>query len=193
MCVKPEKLKYGKDGLLPMIVQDAEGGAVLSLFYANEESIRKMLKEGYVWRYSRKLGRVIKKGEESGNFQKVVEVKVDCDSDTLLVRVEPEGPACHTGEYSCFGVGKPLLEELVAVIADRKKNPKEGSYTSGLVGDREAVVAKLREELDELIEAEKDSEVAWEAADLIYFTLVYLENREVPFSRVIKELEGRRR
>jgi phosphoribosyl-ATP pyrophosphohydrolase len=90
-------------------------------------------------------------------------------------------------------VGKPLLEELVEVISERKKNPKKGSYTSGLVGDREAVVAKLREELDELIEAEKDSEVAWEAADLLYFTLVYLENRGVPFSRVVEELRGRRK
>lgn len=190
MCVE---IKYGKDGLVPVIVQDADGGSVLSLFYANSDAVAKMEKEGYVWRYSRRLGRLIQKGEQSGNVQKIVEMKPDCDSDALLVRVKPEGPACHTGEYSCFGVEKPLLPELLEVIADRKKNPKEGSYVSSIVGSREKVVAKLREELVELIEAEKDSEIAWEAADLLFFMLVYLENRGVTFERVLEELKGRRK
>lgn len=190
MCVK---LKYGKDGLVPVIVQDSKGGAVLSLFYANAEAVAKMEEEGYVWRYSRRMGRLSKKGETSGNFQKIVGMEEDCDSDTLLVKVEPEGPACHTGEYSCFGEKKPLLNELVEVIADRKRNPKEGSYVSGLVGKREKIVEKLREELEELIEAEKEGEVAWEAADLLFFMLVYLENREVEFQKVLKELRKRRK
>lgn len=188
------EIKFDEKGLVPLIVQDSESGAVLSLFYANSEAVGKMKEEGYVWRYSRKLGRVIKKGEESGNFQRVVSVSPDCDSDALLVKVVPEGPACHTGEYSCFGEEKPVLCELVEVIAERKKNPVEGgSYVSGLVKERGKIVEKLEEELEELIEAEKENEIAWEAADLLFFMLVYLENRGVSFSSVLSELKRRRR
>ncbi len=193
MKAKIGRIKYGKDGLVPVIVQDAKTNVVLSLFYANSEALGKMEEEKYVWRYSRKLGRLIKKGEMSGNFQKIVEIREDCDSDALLVRVEPMGPACHTGEYSCFGGEMPLLNELIEVIADRKKNPKKGSYVSGIVGKKEKVVEKLREELDELIEAETDAEIRWEAADLFFFMLVYLENRGVSFSSVLEELRGRRK
>ena len=186
-------IKFGKDGLVPMIIQDAEGGTVLSLFYCNEEALRKTKEEGYVWRYSRRLGRIIKKGEESGNFQKVVSIKEDCDSDAILVRVKPEGPTCHTGGYSCFGEEKPILQELLGVIEDRKNNPKPDSYVCSIIDDKEKIAAKLREELEELLEAEKVEDVAWEAADLLFFMLVYLECRDVDFSKVLDELKRRRK
>jgi phosphoribosyl-ATP pyrophosphohydrolase/phosphoribosyl-AMP cyclohydrolase len=190
MCVT---IKFGKDGLVPMIIQDAEGGTVLSLFYCNEEALRKTKEDGYVWRYSRRLGRIIKKGEESGNFQKVVSIKEDCDSDAILVKVSPEGPACHTGEYSCFRGTKPILQELLEVIEERKNNPKPDSYVSSIIDNKEKIAAKLREELEELLEAEKGEEVAWEAADLFFFLLVYLENKNIKFSQVLDELKRRRK
>lgn len=187
------KLKFDKDGLLPMIVQDADSGAVLSLFYANKEAVEKTMEEGYIWRYSRKLGRLSKKGEQSGNSQRVISVGTDCDSDALLVKVRSDGPMCHTGAYSCFSGAKPILQELTEVLADRKKNPKKGSYTSGLLHDQEGIASKLREEVEELIEAEKDEDIAWEAADLLFFMLVYLENRDIKFSKVLDELRRRRK
>ncbi len=193
ICVNAEEVNYGKDGLVPMIVQDADNGAVLSLFYCDRGALLKMLEDGYVWRFSRRLKRIIKKGESSGNCQSVVSIEKDCDSDALLVRVRPEGPACHTGGYSCFGGKAPILAELAGVISERKANPKSDSYVSGIVGDRKEVEAKLREEMGELLEAEKDSDVIWEAADLLFFMLVYLENRNIKFSQVLQELKRRRK
>lgn len=178
--------------LIPMIIQDSDSGAVLSLVYANVESLRNMRRTGYVWRYSRQQGRVIRKGDTSGNRQKVVGIAWDCDKDSLLVRVRPTGPACHTGQFSCFGEEKPTLIELMEVIKDRRVNPKKDSYTSRIVRDRSAITAKLREECEELIEAEGRGNIRWEAADLLYFLLVYLENRRMSWAEVLKELRRRR-
>ncbi len=97
-----EMLKFDKNDLVPMIIQDVNSGVVLSLFYANKESIKKMQETGFVWRYSRKNKKVMMKGEESGNSQKVVSVSLDCDNDALLVKIIPNGPACHKGTVSCF-------------------------------------------------------------------------------------------
>ena len=135
----------------------------------------------------------MKKGEESGNFMKVVSLSEDCDSDALLAKVKPEGPACHTGSYSCFGEKKSILYELVEVIKTRKLNPKSDSYTSSIVCDRSKIIAKLREECEELIDAEKPSDIKWEAADLLFFMLVYLENRGISFEDVLVELKKRRK
>jgi phosphoribosyl-ATP pyrophosphohydrolase/phosphoribosyl-AMP cyclohydrolase len=186
-------LQFNENGLVPMIIQDVDSGAVLSLFYCNKEALEKTKEEEYVWRYSRKLGRIIKKGESSGNFQKVVSIKEDCDSDAILVKVIPEGPACHTGNYSCFREEKGILSELLEILEDRKNNPKEQSYVSSIVNDREKIVEKLKEELDEFIEAGKEDEITWEAADLLFFMLVYLENRNIKFSKVLQELKRRRK
>ncbi|MBI2079958.1 hypothetical protein HYT84_04270, partial [Candidatus Micrarchaeota archaeon] len=129
-CVKVDKIKFDKTGLIPMIVQDADTGLVLSLFYANREAVEKMQTTNCVWRFSRSKKRVMKKGEKSGNVQKIVSVSLDCDNDVLLVLVSPEGPACHKGTESCFtGPNKSMLSDLVSVIKARKKNPT-GSYTS---------------------------------------------------------------
>ncbi len=187
------KLKFDDAGLVPMVVQDATSGVVLSLFYANTDTIAKINETGYLWRYSRSKGKLMKKGEESGNFMKVVSLSEDCDSDALLAKVKPEGPACHTGSYSCFGEKKSILYELVEVIKTRKLNPKSDSYTSSIVCDRSKIIAKLREECEELIDAEKPSDIKWEAADLLFFMLVYLENRGISFEDVLVELKKRRK
>ena len=188
-------MKFDSNGLIPMIIQDAITGAVLSLFYGNAESIKKMKETGFVYRYSRSKQKVMKKGEESGNVQKVKEIIEDCDSDALLVRVNSNGPACHIGSRSCFGNTEraTILSELSSIIQDRKSNPKIDSYTSSIVNSRDAVIRKLREECEELIVAEKKSDIKWEAADLLYFILVYLENRTVTLEEVLGELNRRRK
>ena len=187
------KLKFDEKGLVPMIIQDAITGSVLSLFYANTEALEKIQETSYLWRYSRSKKKLMKKGESSGNFMKIVSIKEDCDSDALLLKVRPEGPACHSGEYSCFGEEKEILYELLDIIKNRKQNPNKNSYTSKIVTDKSEVIAKLREECEELIEAEKPTDIKWEAADLLYFMLVYLENRGVAFEDVLAELKRRRR
>lgn len=186
------KLKFDSAGLIPMVIQDA-GGAVLSLFYANEDAITRIKETGYLWRYSRSRKKLMKKGGQSGNFMKVVSLSTDCDSDALLVKVIPDGPACHTGKYSCFGEEKNILCEITEVIKARKQNPKPDSYTSSIIGKRPEIIAKLREECEELIDAEKPNDIKWEAADLLFFMLVYLENRDIKFEDVLAELRKRRR
>ncbi|MFH1785212.1 MAG: bifunctional phosphoribosyl-AMP cyclohydrolase/phosphoribosyl-ATP diphosphatase HisIE [Candidatus Micrarchaeota archaeon] len=186
------EIKFDLNGLIPLIVQDADSGSVLSLFYANQDAIDRMKKEGYVWRYSRSKKKLMKKGEESGNFLKVVSISPDCDSDALLVKVRPTGPACHTGAFSCFG-DQLILDKLTKVISNRKKDPQPNSYVSSIINDKQEIVNKLNEELLELLNAEKDDEIIWEAADLLFFMLVYLENRSIKFSKVLDELERRRK
>ena len=189
------KLKYDKNGLVPMIIQNAESGTVLSLFYASREAIKNTQQTGYLWRYSRTNKKLMKKGTTSGNYMRVVAISMDCDNDALLVKVKPLGPACHTGQTSCFKDNgyTNILRELTSIIADRKKNPKKDSYTSKIVKNREIIVEKLREELEELIDAKRKKDIKWEAADLLYFLLVYLENQNVSWSEVLKELKRRRK
>ncbi|MFH1447842.1 MAG: bifunctional phosphoribosyl-AMP cyclohydrolase/phosphoribosyl-ATP diphosphatase HisIE [Candidatus Micrarchaeota archaeon] len=189
------KLRFNSEGLVPMVIQDANGGAVLSLFYANEESLGKMKETGYVWRFSRSKKKVMKKGIISGNVQRVVSTSPDCDSDAVLVRVLPMGPACHNGGISCFGESKEdvILTELISVIKERKKNPKQRSYTSKILNSREKISEKLTEECCELIEAKDKNDIIWEAADILYFLLVFLEKNEVQFREVLEELTKRRK
>ncbi|VVC04044.1 Phosphoribosyl-AMP cyclohydrolase [Candidatus Bilamarchaeum dharawalense] len=184
-------MKFDKTGLIPMIIQDSESGTVLSLFYGNKESMKKMKKDGYVWRYSRSKKQIMRKGDQSGNRQKVVSISQDCDSDALLVKVEPSGPACHKKKFSCFCDDGPILLRLTKKIAERKQKPSKKSYVSSIIASRQKIINKLNEELAELIEAEKNSEIIWEAADLLFFMLVYLENRSIKFSKVLDELERR--
>lgn len=193
------KLKFDKDGLIPMIVQNANNGSVLSLFYANKEAIRRMKQTNYVWRYSRSRKKIMLKGETSGNRQKIVSISADCDRDALLIKAKPEGPACHTGNVSCFessvsnsDLDLGILCELTKIIKKRMQQPLRNSYTSSIVKNRKAIIAKLREECEELIEARGKKNLAWEAADLLYFVLLYLENRNLPLAEVLKELRGRR-
>lgn len=191
--IKLDKIKFGKDNLVPMIIQDVDSGSVLSLFYADQKAIDKMEKEGYVWRYSRSKKKLMKKGEESGFFQKISSMKFDCDCDAILIKVQPSGPACHTGKLSCFDDSGPIITQLIKTLSDRKQNPKPDSYVSSIINDKQKIIDKLNEELVELIEAKEDKEIIWEAADLLFFMLVYLENRSIKFSKVLDELERRRK
>ena len=124
-----------KEKLIPLVVQDAQTKQVLSLFYCNEESLRLMRETGFVWRYSRSKEKQVRKGDTSGNLQKVRELLYDCDSDAVLATVDQQGTgACHTGAWSCFTPKKMrawgTLDELCEVISERRKNPEPGSYTA---------------------------------------------------------------
>ena len=143
-----DQIRYDEKGLVPVIVQDAENGQVLMFAYANKESLQKTLETGNTHFWSRSREKLWMKGEESGNTQSVKRIFIDCDNDTVLVEVDQKGVACHTGQRTCFytsadeqessapvfGSQKPgrTLEEVYSVIDDRKRNPKEGSYVSGL-------------------------------------------------------------
>lgn len=195
------KLNFGANGLIPAIVQDSKTGKVLMMAYMSGESYEISLREGYTCFFSRSRNTLWRKGETSGNRQKIVSVQTDCDADTLLVRVEPEGPACHTGEMSCFHndilgeSGDFSLEGLYSIIMDRKTNPKEGSYTTYLFEKgREKILKKIGEESTEtVIGALKNSreETVFEVADLAYHVLVLLAEMGITVEEVKKELASR--
>ena len=197
------RIRFDERGLVPVIAQDANTGAVLTLAYANREALDTTIESGEAHYYSRSRDEQWRKGASSGNTQKVVEVKVDCDGDALLYRVEPHGPACHTGEHSCFfttlaggsgevGLGA-TLERLAATIAERHREMPEGSYTAKLLGDGKARVAqKVGEEAVEVVVAALEGEgLAEEAADLVYHLLVLLEERGVGTGEVARVLGDR--
>ncbi len=196
-----EKLKFDNKGLIPAVVQDAKTGLVLTLAYMNKESLQITVNEGRTCFYSRSRECLWRKGETSGNVQKVVRITSDCDNDALLVEVEPAGPACHTGEDSCFfnslaGEGERfILASLAALIRDRKEHPKEGSYTNYLFDKgREKILKKVGEESTEVIVAAmKDSqeETVYELADLCYHALVLMEDMGISVAQVADELESR--
>ncbi|MFH1200443.1 MAG: phosphoribosyl-ATP diphosphatase [Candidatus Micrarchaeota archaeon] len=184
--------------LLPGIVQDAESGEVLSLFYFDRAALAKTLRTGRVWRYSRSQGKVMQKGATSGNTQCVESAAWDCDCDALLLNVRQAGAgACHFGKKSCFTPSKAqVLDEVYSVALGRKKKPRPGSYTSRIVRSRPAITTKLEEEMAEFVEAfnkKPRGEVVWEAADVLYFMLVALANRGIPVEKVFSELLRRRR
>jgi phosphoribosyl-AMP cyclohydrolase / phosphoribosyl-ATP pyrophosphohydrolase len=176
-----QKLNFDKSqGLIPCIVQDSKTNTVLMLGYMNREALEKTLAENKLTFYSRTKQRLWTKGETSGNYLRLVDVKGDCDDDTLLFKVRPEGPTCHTGSDTCFNEVNGLsgLEFLEAIIQERKKNPKQGSYTNQLFDSGiNKVAQKVGEEAVELIIESKDDNKELflnEAADLMYHYLVLL-------------------
>jgi phosphoribosyl-ATP pyrophosphohydrolase/phosphoribosyl-AMP cyclohydrolase len=186
-------MDFGKgDQHVPTVVQDARDGRVLMVARSTRETLTEAIATGEVILWSRRRGRW-RKGEESGHTQRLVRVEADCDRDALLFLVEPSGPACHRGTASCFGERPFSLVALEAVIAERAAAAEDGSYTKRLLGDAVARRAKVLEEANELVEAETYPEVRWEAADLLYHTLVKLAAHGVPLAAVIAELESRRR
>ncbi|MEM2944189.1 MAG: bifunctional phosphoribosyl-AMP cyclohydrolase/phosphoribosyl-ATP diphosphatase HisIE [Methanomassiliicoccales archaeon] len=198
------KLKFDENGLIPVIVQDAETNEVLMMAYANEEACKRMFETGKTHFYSRSRKKLWMKGETSGNVQDIVSIQLDCDSDTLLVRVRQTGNACHLNRPSCFeevlygdlSETASIIPELRRVIHDRKMNPKEGSYTCKLLEDENKLFKKVVEEAAELIIAAKGgdrSQEAWETADLIYHLMVLLEKIELPIGDVYKILSERRK
>jgi len=215
-----DNIKWDEKGLVPAVAQDAETREVLMLAYMNEEALKLTIQTGKAHYFSRSRGRIWMKGESSGHVQLVQDIKVDCDGDTLLLLVEQEGVACHTGEKSCFfttvseksasdtkakekanaeiyrqQIG-PMLEEVYAVIADRKAYPQEGSYTNYLLDKGiDKILKKVGEETAEVIIAAKnpdEEELVYETADLFYHLLVLLFERGVGLPRVAMELANRR-
>ncbi len=177
-------------GLIPMIIRD-DSGQVLMLGYGNDESLMRTFETRTVWFYSRSRQRLWQKGETSGNYLRFRNVRVDCDSDALLIEATPSGPTCHTGGYSCFGPREFSLSELETVIEERFRYPAPGSYTARLTD--ELINEKLLEEAGELTEARDREEIIWEAADLLYFTLTKMVKNGVRLSEVLYMLESRRR
>jgi phosphoribosyl-AMP cyclohydrolase / phosphoribosyl-ATP pyrophosphohydrolase len=202
----PEGIRYDERGLVPVVAQDSRTGEVLMLAYANEEAIEKTIESGEAHYYSRSRGELWRKGETSGNTQRVVEVRLDCDGDALLYRVAPRGPACHTGENSCFfttimGSDRDeldlghILGRLAGTIAGRHREMPEGSYTAKLL-ERETgrIAQKVGEEAIEVIVAALEGErLAEESADLLYHLLVLLEKRGVKPEEVARVLDERHR
>ena len=188
--------------LLPCIVQDARTGEVLTLAYMNEEALERTRATGEMWFWSRSREELWHKGETSGNVQKLKELRLDCDEDALLALVEPAGPACHTGERTCFHRGEldPVAGEALATlertIADRRAHPAAEIYTATLLADRELVAAKVQEEAEEVARAareETDERVAEEAADVLYHLAVLLASRGLSLADAFEELNARRR
>jgi len=191
-----------RGGLIPCVVQDWRTGEVLTLAYMNEDAYERTRESGETWFWSRSRKELWHKGATSGNVQRVKALRYDCDADALLALVEPAGPACHTGERSCFFRGdlRPVPAEALATlertIARRRGAPPSESYTASLLSDPPRIGAKLREEADEVARAaggESDRRVADEAADLLYHLAVLLASRELTLADAYEVLNGRRR
>lgn len=186
------------DGLVPAIIQDAATHKVLMLGYMNQESLDKTLQEGKVTFFSRSKQRLWTKGEESGNFLTLVDLRVDCDNDTLLIKVNPVGVVCHTGADTCWdekNISNDFLSRLETVINDRKNNPSDSSYTSKLFAKGiNKIAQKVGEEAVEVvIEAKDDSEELFlnESADLLFHYLVLLSAKGYQLSDVLGILQQR--
>jgi phosphoribosyl-ATP pyrophosphohydrolase/phosphoribosyl-AMP cyclohydrolase len=194
----PERVRFDAAGLVPAIVQDSRTREVLTLAYMNRESLERTLKEGETWFFSRSRAELWHKGETSGHVQSVRKLSLDCDCDTILVEVEPAGPACHKGDYSCFGTEPRLdgfLSELAGVIASRKETRPEGSYTAYLFDSGlDKILKKVGEEAAETIIAAKNAsseELVRETSDLLYHLLVLLAERGIAPDEVVSELRSR--
>ena len=175
------KINFTKmGGLVPCVVQDSRSGVVLMLGFMNDVSLEKTISEKKVTFFSRSKQRLWTKGETSGNFLMLVDILLDCDQDTLLLKVNPKGPSCHTGADTCFGEKNERQDFgfLEAIIQERKKNPKPGSYTNSLLSSGiNKVAQKVGEEAVELVIEAKDNNKELflnEAADLMYHYLVLL-------------------
>lgn len=203
---KLEQVEWRENGTVPVVVQEEEG-EVLTLAYMDEEALRKTMEEGYAHYYSRSKERIRMKGETSGNVQKVEEIKIDCDGDALLMVVDQKGPACHTGNESCFyrELGSPekkiggidyslnILKELEEVIEERDETRKKGSYTSSLFEEgKDEIKKKLGEEAVEVLVAKERSDRIYESADLLYHLLVLLRSDDIELAEVMEELSERR-
>lgn len=205
MSLKPPDVRFDERGLVPAIVQDARTREVLTLAYMNEESLRRTLEEGETWFWSRSRNELWHKGATSGNTQRVVEVRADCDSDALVVFVEPRGPACHTGARSCFGSDAEeveaslgvALEEVYRVVSERRREMPKGSYTTYLFEKGlNKILKKVGEESAETIIAAKDGDdeaLKAETADLLYHLVVMLVERGLTLEDVGRELARRRK
>ena len=203
-------LNFDEKGLIPAVVQNASTKEVLMVAYMNSESLEKTVESGHATFWSRSRQELWEKGATSGNYMNVEEIRVDCDADCLLLLVNPDGPACHTGARSCFfrklengalkefdkADSSDILQRLMEVTQDRKKNPKEGSYTNYLFQKGEdKILKKVGEEAAEVVIAGKNrskSEISYETADLMYHLTVMLADNDMTWNDIFDELEKRR-
>ena len=198
-----KKLKFDEKGLIPAIVVDATTKKVLTLAYMNEESLQITMQEGRTCFWSRSRQELWRKGETSGNVQRVVSITADCDYDALTIVVQPQGPACHTGEETCFHnpvfqsdtLHEFSLQGLVSLIESRKKEKTEGSYTTYLFEKGlDKILKKVGEECTEVIiaaKAEDKAETIYEIADLAYHTLVLMIQAGISLEDIHNELASR--
>ncbi len=195
-----QELDFEKgNGLLPAIIQDHSSGAVLMLGYMNHAALEQTEKTGRVTFYSRSKERLWTKGETSGNYLIVKDLIKDCDNDTLLLKVDPQGPVCHTGQDTCFGDIEgddwQFLKKLESIIADRKQNPVEGSYTTSLFDmGINKIAQKVGEEAVEVVIESKDQNddlFKNETADLLFHLMILLEEKGCKMSDIAKILETR--
>jgi phosphoribosyl-ATP pyrophosphohydrolase/phosphoribosyl-AMP cyclohydrolase len=195
------QVRYDADGLVPCVVQDCDSGEVLTLAYMNEEALRRTRDTGELHLWSRSRSEQWHKGETSGNVQSVRALRIDCDGDALLALVRPAGPACHTGERTCFHRGElaqapfETLPALERTLAQRAGERPAGSYTVALLDDPPRIGAKVMEEAEEVSRAareESDERVDEEAADVLYHLLVLLRSRGRSLIDAERVLDGRR-
>lgn len=212
MQVDFTKIKFDEKGLVPAVIQDATTGKVLMLAYMNAVSLQRTVETGYTWFWSRSRQELWNKGATSGNVQKVVDIKYDCDGDSLLLQVKQTGSACHTGEYSCFHnilwrennlpavngqITSAILNELYDVIQQKRIHGGEKSYTKYLfISGQDKILKKVGEEAAETIIASKNNnngEVVYEMSDLWYHCLVLLAYHNISPSELLAELGSRRK
>lgn len=197
-------IQYNQDGLIPVIIQNAETKEVLTLAYANEEAVQKTMDTNETWLYSRSRKELWNKGATSGNTQKVTAVRLDCDGDSLIYEVIPSGPACHTGKDSCFfetihgernESPSDMFAQLTSLIKTREEEMPEGAYTTYLFEEGvDKICKKVGEEAAEVIIAAKNrdpEELSMETADLFYHVLVLLQEQKVDISQVVDVLKER--
>jgi phosphoribosyl-ATP pyrophosphohydrolase/phosphoribosyl-AMP cyclohydrolase len=201
--VDDAEIAFDERGLVPCVMQDWRTGEVLMLAYMNAEALRCTRETGEMHFFSRSRQELWHKGARSGNTMAVKAIRYDCDADTLLALVEPHGPACHTGERTCFYRGQlgpaapyEVLPILERTIAARAAAPPDGSYTAALLAEPARIGEKVQEEAEEVARAareESDERVAEEAADVIYHLAVLLRSRELALADPERVLDGRRR
>lgn len=197
--IEISRLNFKKlNGLLPAIIVDNSTEKILMLGFMNEEALIKSIEIKKVTFFSRTKNRLWTKGETTGNYLFIRDIISDCDSDSIIVYVEPQGPTCHTGNYSCFGIEKNkylFLQTLSKLIQKRKKELPEGSYTTELfMSGSDRMIQKVGEEATEVIIAAKNKsrkEIIYESADLLYHLIVMLTDNEIELSDVVVELESR--
>jgi phosphoribosyl-ATP pyrophosphohydrolase/phosphoribosyl-AMP cyclohydrolase len=202
-AIERAEIAFDERGLVPCVVQDWGTGEVLTVAYMNRAALERTLASGETHFWSRSRDELWHKGETSGNVQRVRSIRYDCDADALLALVEPAGPACHTGERTCFHrtIGEHLVADhealpaLARTVGQRRRELPEGSYTSTLLrAGPEAIGAKVQEEAEEVARAgreESDARLREEAADVLYHLVVLLEARGLGYAEALAELTAR--
>ena len=197
-----KNIKFDKSDLIPAIIQNHNTNEILMLGYMNQESINMTMNSGHVWFYSRSRKKLWEKGEKSGNYLKVINLALDCDKDTILIKAIPKGPTCHEGNTSCFGEeNKPVentLNSIISIINERNENKNPDSYTSKLLNEGMPKIAqKIVEEAGELSIAsltdKNKDQIIYEFSDLLFHMLVLLKKANIDIENIWDELESRKK